>query len=120
MSKYKAKTYAEALANLDVKADEKKVVNNFLRLLERNGDMKKAPEIITQTEKLLLKKSGNKKVVLQLARKAADKDIKGEFAKKGDIVQEKINPSLIAGIKVIVDGNKQLDLSLLHKLNNIF
>ena len=41
------------------------------------------------------------------------------FIKKGDIVQEKINPALVAGVKIIVDGNRQLDLSLLSKLNKI-
>lgn len=42
------------------------------------------------------------------------------LAKNGDIVEEKINPILVAGLKVIVNGERQLDMSLAHKLNNIF
>ena len=36
------------------------------------------------------------------------------------MVKEKINPELIAGIKVMINNNKQLDFSLKNKLDNIF
>jgi F0F1-type ATP synthase delta subunit len=120
--KYKTKIYAKALAEslANEKADDKKITANFLRLLQKNGDMKKADEILALAEALLLKKSGNKKVILETARKTDLKDFTKAFVKKGDAVQEKINPSIVAGVKIMVDGNRQLDLSLLNKLNNIF
>ncbi len=120
--KYRSKVYAKALVEslLDKKADENKIKNNFIKLLEKNGDTKKAKEIITLAEKLLLQKMGNKKLVIETARKVDNKDFLKKFTKKGDIVQEKINSQLIAGLKVIVNNDRQLDLSLAKKLENIF
>jgi len=43
-----------------------------------------------------------------------------QFVKEGDIVKEKINRELIAGVKVIVDGERQLDYSMQDKLQSIF
>ncbi len=100
--------------------DKKKITTNFLALLRKNGDEKKVRQIIALAEGLLLKKTGNRKVVLETARKTDTKSITKLFIEKGDIVQEKINPSLIAGIKITVDGSKQLDLSLKNKLDNIY
>ena len=120
--KYKPKKYAEALINSlsDKEVDDNKIKNNFIKLLEKNGDMKKAKEIVALAEKLFLEKMGNKKVTIETARKVDIKDFAKKFVKKGDIVQEKINSQLIAGLKVIVDNDKQLDLSLAKKLENIF
>ena len=118
--RYTSKKYAEALVSaLSGKTEDKTAAANFLKLLQKNQDMKKATEILVLAEKLLLEKSGNKKVVLETARKTNTKDFEKSFIKKGDIVQEKINPALVAGVKIIVDGNRQLDLSLLSKLNKI-
>lgn len=120
--KYKARIYADALvsAALDEKIDDKKLVVNFLKLLGKNQDFKKAKEIIFLTETLLLKKTGNKKVIIETARKIEAKNIVKSFIKKGDIVQKKITPGIVAGIKLTVNGEKQLDYSLQKKLNEIF
>lgn len=112
--------YAVALAQALAGAKEnKKIAANFLALLEKNGDMKKASEIIRLAEVMLLKKTGNKKITLETARAADTKDLVKSFVKRGDVIEEKINPAIIAGVKIIAD-DKQLDLSLLHTLNNIF
>lgn len=115
--KYKTKDYAKALAGLMLE-NRKNIPADFLRILQKNGDMKKAKEIIDLAGKLYLEKTGNKKVVLQTARKA--KHAAAAFVKKGDIVVDEINPSLVAGIKIIVNGERQLDFSLSKKLNEIF
>ncbi len=120
--KYKPKTYAQALVDslVEKKTDDKKIAVNFLKLLKKNQDLKKALSAIILAENLLLKKTGNKKITLETARETDVKDILKTFIKKGDIVEEKINPALIAGVKIIVDGNQQLDVSLARKLENIF
>lgn len=120
--KYSTKIYARALAGaiLDKKADDKKIINNFLELLKKNQDTKRANEIIALAEGLLLKKTGNKKVVLETARGIDTKNLTQALIKKGDKIQEKINPALIAGVKIIVNNNQQLDFSLQRKLQEIF
>src|SRR4051812_13275956 len=105
MSHYKAKTYAVALAEaLSGKVDGKKIASNFVKLLEKNQDLKKAGEVLLLAEKLLLQKTGNKKVVVKTARKTDTKQLIKSFVKKGDVVEEQVNPALIAGVKLVVDG----------------
>lgn len=126
MSKYKAKDYAKALSDvLSEKAtdlESKKKAGNFLKLLEKNGDMRKAKEIINLTETIFFNKTGRKKITLESARKLNEtqrKELKF-LETSGDITEEKINKNLIAGIKIIINGNKQFDASLQKKLQNIF
>jgi len=122
--KYKVKDYAKALAEIlaDKKADEKKVVEGFIKLLQKEGLQNKASQIIGEAEILHAKKQGKKEVVLETARKLTDsqKKMLGKFIENGDIVKEKINPALIAGIKIIVNGNEQFDMSMANKISKIF
>lgn len=120
--KHSTSRYAQALARVILGAEigEKKLTENFLKLLERNGDIKKAGRILAQAEQLILKKTGNKKVILEIARKNDTKNVIKSFIKKGDMIEEKINPALIAGVKIIVDGERQLDFSLQKKLQEVF
>jgi len=104
--KHKAKEYAKALAEV-----KKFNLKNFLRLLEKNGDRKKLKEIVALAEKMLYRK-----ITIETARK-----VKVAWPKKkSDLIEEKINPSLIAGVKITVNGEKQLDFSLKNKLEKIF
>ena len=119
--KIKSKIYAEALVSSIIEKKSKDVVVRFIKLLEKNGDIKKAKEIISLAESLFLKKTGNKKIVLEVAREMEKPALVKDFGvAKGDIVEEKINPSLIAGIKVIINNERQLDFSLKNKLDKIF
>ena len=43
-----------------------------------------------------------------------------DFFKKGDSIEEKINPEIIAGVKIVIDHEKQLDVSLQKKLQQLF
>lgn len=118
----KSREYAKVLVELILqgKVKEKVIIEGFLRLLKKNGDFKKAKEIIQLAEIELIKKTGNKKVILETARKNEIKDSFKHFIEKGDIVSEKINADLIAGIKIIVNDERQLDFSLKSKLDKIF
>lgn len=121
--KYKSKQYAKRLSEVMVKpgVDAKKISDNFLKLLQKNGDMKKAKEIVFLAENLFIKKTGRRKVILETARRIhpKQKELVMSVASKGDIVEEKISPELLAGIKIIINS-KQLDLSMQRKINNLF
>ena len=120
----KTKLYAIALAEIlaSKKFDEKKVTNNFVKLLVKDGQEKKAKEILNLAEDMILAKKGNKKIVFETARKitAGHKKILNGIAKSGDVIQEKINPELIAGVKIIINGNTQFDQTMKSKLQKIF
>jgi len=122
--KYKVKDYAKALAEvLSAKdIDEKKLAAGFVKLLEKQGDLGKAEEILEKAEIFLAKNSGKKAITFETARKLTDHQKKSfsKFIEKGDVVKEKISPDLIAGIKIMVDGDRQIDYSMKNKINKIF
>lgn len=128
--KYKPKIYAEALVDLILKrpasdkssAGEEKIVDNFLKLLQKNGDMGKAGQIVSLAKKIFIKKTGRRQLTIESARKikANQKALIESILHKGDVVAEKINKDLLAGIKIIIDGERQFDTSMQKKLENIF
>lgn len=122
--KYTSKMYATALVQMISGrrdgAQVKKDITGFLDFLAKNGDMKKAREIIGLAEDIFYKKTDKRKIILEIARKIEKKNLLKDFFQPGDMVQEKINPELVAGIKVMIKNDKQLDFSLKNKLDNIF
>ena len=121
--KNKVKIYAAALAELIMEtkpASQKKIADNFFKLIVKNNYAAKAGEIVALAEDIILKKKGNKKIILQTARKIDGKRVIKSFIKEGDVVESEINPEIIAGIKVIINNEKQLDFSLKNKLDKIF
>ncbi len=70
--KYQAKFYAAALAEVAAEPlkpeAEKKVMQNFLALVRKNGDLHQLPKIMSEAERLLRKRTGRRKVVLESAR----------------------------------------------------
>lgn len=119
----KSKDYAKSLAELieedKTSAEQKKLIDGFFKVLKKNGDMKKAKEIIGLAEKLYLQKTGKRKVIFETARK-----IKNPLTHwrelVSDVIEEKINPELVAGIKITINNEKQIDFSLKNKLEKIF
>jgi len=122
--KYKVKDYATALAEIlsENKFSDKKISQGLIKLLERQNDLKKSKEIIDLAEFLLAKKNNKKSITFETARElsASQRKILLKSTEKGDIITEKINPELIAGVKIIVDDEKQLDQTLLKKINKLF
>lgn len=129
--KNKIKLYAEALAEFMIEGMDQKKIEKFLAFLDKNGDMGKAKQILALAESLFIKKTGRRKVILETARKIKPKqkeELIGVLSRgagsrmagqKGDIAEEKINPDLLAGIKIIIN-DEQLDLSMQNKLNKLF
>ena len=119
----KIKLYARVLAEVLFKKgiDEKKIVNNFVKFLVSTGCEGKSKEILELAEDLLLVKQSRRKITFETAREitASQKKLLDGFVKKGDIVKQKINPELIAGIKIIINDSQQFDASMQSKLNKI-
>ena len=86
------------------------------------GLEKKSKEILELAEEMLLSKNGKSKITFETARKitASQKKLLDSLVKNGDIVNEKINPEIIAGIKIIINNSKQFDASMQSKLQRIF
>lgn len=118
--KYPIKIYAKALAEslIGKKEDgQKKILNNFVALVERNRDESKLKKILEKAQNIYLKKTGKNRISIEFAREN-EKHLKllKTFIKEGDVLEEKINPDLIAGVKIILNGEKQFDYSLSKKI----
>lgn len=120
--RYAPELYAKALAavahgNL-APAKEREIVKNFLTLVRANGDGGKLPKIVEAAEKLLRAKTGRRRVVIESARPLGI--LLKKFSAGADAVEEKIDPALIAGVRITVNDELQYDGSLRHKLDTLF
>ncbi len=122
--KYKAQDYAKAFAEVAARTPEGRVevvIKNFLALIARNGDMRQIKKITAFAEKFLLKQSGRSKWTIESARplKSA-RDLFKNLIKHSDVLEEKIDPAVVAGIKITRDNERQFDGTLKTKLDKLF
>jgi F0F1-type ATP synthase delta subunit len=120
---FKVKLYAQSLADIiwNGKSQDKKIVDNFVKLLVNSGYIGKSEEILKMAEDVLLSKQGKRKIIFETARKTTgnQKKMLDRFIEEGDVVKEKISPELIAGVKITINDSHQLDVSMQRKLQNI-
>ena len=120
--RYSINNYVSAFTKALEGGAQKDVSAGFVRLLEKNGDIKHFKKIIEAVHKKIVQDKGGKWVGIETAREISSfkqKTLKNKFYEK-DHVDFKINPELIAGVRITVDGNEELDNSLGHKLKKLF
>ena len=123
--KYPTSAYAKALVEAigDVKEKDKEaIVKNFLALLRKNGDDAHLAKILGEAERFMREKQGTRKLTVESARPIGTfvKALLKNIAKPGDLFEEKINPELVAGIKILVNDELEFDGSLKGKLDKLF
>jgi len=118
--KYPTRIYAEGLAEAIASGrDAAAIRRNFMALLDRYGDGVHLPKIIEETERLLRRRDGSKKVVVSFARpqpKSA-RALTGPLVGPQDALEEVIDPTLVAGMKIVVNDERAFDASLRTKLD---
>jgi F0F1-type ATP synthase delta subunit len=123
--KYSPSIYARAFSEIvsPPSADKKAgvLIKNFLTLIRKNNDQHQLKKIFSQIEKTVREKTGKRKLMVETARpfKKLDSAIK-KVIRKDDIVEEKINPDLIAGLKIILNDEIQFDGSMQKKIKSLF
>lgn len=123
--KYPPHIYAKALVEVlsapagPHKRSDAEVAKNFLALVQRNGDERYLRKILEEASRFARGKSGVRKVTIESARALgpSQKEAVAHFTKPGDVVEERIDPDLIAGIRIILNDELQFDGSLKTKLN---
>ncbi len=123
--KYPAHIYAKALVELMADAAESKhegIARKFVALVEKNGDGMHLKKILEEAARLERGRMGIRKVVLESARPLTPTQKKKlmQFTTKEDVIQERIDPALVAGARIFVDDELEFDGSLGGKLNAIF
>lgn len=123
--RYSTQNYAKALASAASQAkpeDSARIIRNFKRLLQKSGDEAHAEKIIKEAERILLLRDGGREIVFESARPLVTSPHKSfpGFITHEDTVTLRINPDLVAGVRVIVNGEREFDGSLKGKLDKLF
>jgi len=114
--KYSPVNYAKAYI------ETKPAPKDFLRVVEKFGDISRLKKIVAAIEELAAKEAGGHIIDMEFARgmeKKLVEKMKNKFTAK-DIVHVSINPSLVAGVRITIDGTKELDNSFRRKINTLF
>ena len=122
--KYSVKIYAQALAEAAQgqlsPEKEHAIAKRFFALLKKNGDLAHAHKIIENAGTLLAEQEDRRRITVETARAANVVALSKEIAKPGDIIEHKINPEIVAGVRVTVNDELQFDGTLRRKLNELF
>lgn len=117
-----AKALIEVLSDAQTKGvsekDEARLADNFIALVRRHGDEMHLKNILEEASRLARGRGGLRRVILESARPltSSQKNEAAKFLRNDDVVVEKVDPSLIAGIKITVNDERQFDGSLRNKL----
>jgi F0F1-type ATP synthase delta subunit len=113
--------FTQAIAGVS-NLEREKLTANFAKVLKKTGDIRNAKKILEAIHKKLVNQAGGKWVNIETAREVSGskkENLKKQFSQK-DYVFFNINPELIAGIRVTVNGEEELDNTLNYKLNKLF
>lgn len=94
----------------------------LMTLLAKKGDAHRLPQVVHEIERIEAAKHGGHMVQVEFARtpeRDAEHTLLSAFT-KDDRVTTAIRPDLVAGARIIVDGERELDLSLAGKMRLLF
>lgn len=114
--KYSPEIYARAF--WEAKPDAKK----FLSVVHKNGDAHRLDKIVEALERYAAHQHGGRMVTMEFARVADTelvKKLQEKFTGK-DHIRTTLNPALVAGVRVTIDGEQELDVSFQRKINNLW
>lgn len=119
--RYSVNNYVSAFSEAVKSASQEKAIEGLVGLLKKTGDIKHSKKILEAIHKKLVNEKGGKWVNIETARESSLKKIslKHSFSDK-DHLELSINPELVAGVRITVDGQEELNNSLENKLNKLF
>lgn len=113
-----AQAFRRALTEAATPLQKNSIVERFATLLIRNGDIRRHDVILVAVERELVRAAHGRHITIETARQVP-KELAGamrSFATERDVVEERIVPALMAGARIIIDGEREFDGSLKRKL----
>ena len=117
--------FAKAFLAVFAETPEKKqtaIVKNLVHSASKYGGEGYLRQILAEVLRLYRKERGFKKIMLYSARPLPKKllAVLTPLFNKSDEVQEKIDPELVSGVKIVIDDELALDNTLKKKLELLF
>lgn len=116
-----ARAVRESLKGKSV-SERREILKNFLAVLRKNRDAGRLNRILKEIERESLKAAGMRKVAVESAAELSRntrKEIEEIFGRK-IVMREKINPAILAGVKITVDDELLIDASASRQLSQMF
>ncbi len=124
MRKTSPDAYAEAfLAVAENAGDKSAIIKRFVGAIQRRNDWSWRGHILEACEKKWRRAHGKSLVTIESAREllpAQRTRLTSQWKNKTHDVEFKINPSLIAGVRILINDERQFDGSLKRKLAELF
>jgi F0F1-type ATP synthase delta subunit len=122
MSRISPKQYAAAfLDSIESGVAEGVVIEGLLRAIVSRGDMNKRGEILAAVEEGSVRRGGGRVVKAGFAHALGISE-RREFLNswgKEDRVTITVEPELVAGVRILVNGESELDMSLGARLDKV-
>ena len=112
-----AKAFRRALQEGAVKEEE--LIGNLFRVIQHRGHAAHAKRIVECVSRELVHHHSGRWIIAETARPLTDaqrEKVRGAFSKK-DYMEEKVRSELVAGIRIVMDGEREFDGSLKRKLD---
>lgn len=122
--RYPIEAYAEAFCESreEQKGKEDALIEKFLETVKKNGDWGGIKKIFNLIARKTAVRGGGRFVSVEFGRPPAKKVIQmleENFSKK-DYLEFKVRPELIAGARILINGERELDSTLIRKINKLF
>lgn len=123
--RYAPEIYAKAFLDVAQKhgaSTEQQLAARLHHIVAKNGDLPRMDVILSAIGRESVKRAGGRMVMIEVARESAEKEASriSSVFKKPDHVETRVNPELIAGTRIIINGEQELDHSLRGKLKKLF
>lgn len=117
-----AQAFCKALAEAATPQQKNSVVERFAIVLKRNGDMRRQDILLAAVERELVRAAHGRRITIETARRVPRDLARAvrSFATERDVIKERIVPALIAGVRIIIDGEREFDGSLKRKLETLW
>lgn len=123
--KYSVKQYASALlAALQGKTGQERgrVIANFFKILQKNADFGKRKSVVQEMRREYFRQNGIATAKVETAD-GAPEHIKKELETalgREVVLEERIDPGILGGIKILIDDETLMDASLKTMIDKAF
>ena len=102
--------------------EQDRLVKRFIRVLDRNGDLSQGQKIVREMRHRLVRADGGRWVTVESAQPLTPPQLEiiRDALTEKDHLETVLHPALVAGVRVTVDGQQELDASLAGKLKLLF